>query len=104
MGTRKTSAQTSAETGLPGRPSILWLPKAKEEGLPGRMAIFQKPSSPPRFERRSDQIEAADRGAADRDEDIGLPRRGPAPECFPVVASDAEALPRRRRAASAAIP
>ena len=73
MGTKNTRAQISDETGFPGRPSNRWLPsRPKSSGLPGRMAIFQKSSSSPSgLERGRDQIVFADRGAADRDEDIG---------------------------------
>ena len=47
-GCRNRIAQTSVETGLPGRPSKGVLPRRpKISGLPGRIAIFQKSSAKP---------------------------------------------------------
>ena len=75
-GTRKRRAQTSAETGLPGRPRMrVCLSRPNISGLPGRMAIFQNDSAIPRaVEHGRDQIVIADRGAADGDQHVGVAR------------------------------
>ena len=53
-GSRNSTAQTSAETGLPGRPSTGVAPSRPQiSGLPGRMAICQKSSAKPRAPARS---------------------------------------------------
>ena len=71
-GFRKSIAQTSVDTGLPGRPSSGVFPSLpKIRGLPGRIAIFQKSSSnSSRSKRFLNQIVFADGSAAERDDEV----------------------------------
>ena len=63
-GSRPDCRAGRAPASAPSRPNI--------SGLPGRMAIFQKSSAmPSSVERLLDEVVVADRGAAERDEDVG---------------------------------
>ena len=79
-GRRKSTAQTVAEVGLPGRPSTLIAPRRPWiSGLPGRMAMRQKSSDMPASASAwRIEVVIADRGAADRRQHVGpgAPRLG----------------------------
>ena len=78
IGTRNTRAQTSAETGLPGRPSTRAGQACRRAAAcPAAWRSSRSRAPCPRAQRGADQVVVADRGAADGDEDVGAapPRR-----------------------------
>ena len=72
--------QTSAETGLPGRPSTGAAPSGRTSAAcPGRIAICQKSSVEAlRLQRRLHQVVVADRGAAGGDQQVACRAGGDA--------------------------
>ena len=76
-GSRNRMAHTSAETGLPGRPSTGTGPsRPNNSGFPGRMAICQKSSSRPRvFSAFDDEVVVAHRCAAGGDQHVDAVHR-----------------------------